>query len=329
MFSVDKSTKAAKNVGVVDRVLIGDNGDGTRFVKVRTRLQKVPEIGDKFSSRHGQKGTIGMCYTQENMPFTREGLVPDIIINPHCVPSRMTIAHVLETVTGKVTCLTGQQRDADAFQGHDLVEKITRALHEAGYERNGNEVMYCPQTGKSMAAKVFLGPVYYQRLKHLVGSKIHARARGRNLALTRQPTEGRGQDGGLRVGEMERDALLAHGASEFLRGRLCLDSDVFTINVCETCGQMLDKKIITNVAAEMRWECASCLKDTKAVEKQIPYAAKLLFQELRSAGISCSFKKPKQETKEEVVEDNANQPRQLPRRPILKRAHIRAKIRKK
>jgi DNA-directed RNA polymerase II subunit RPB2 len=141
-----------------------------------------------------------MTYTQENMPFTREGLVPDLILNPHAIPSRMTVAHLLETLTGKVTCLTGQQFDADAFQGHDYVAKITEALHEAGYERNGNEVLYCPQTGKRMVAKVFFGPICYQRLKHLVGSKLHARAKGRNLQLTRQPTEGRGNDGGLRVG---------------------------------------------------------------------------------------------------------------------------------
>lgn len=290
IITADKSVRADKNEGTVDRVLIGDDTEGNRFVKVRTRSMRTPQIGDKFSSRHGQKGTIGMTYRQEDMPYTASGMTPDLIINPHAIPSRMTIGHVIETITGKVRCSSGKVYDADAFvNGHDTVKMITDALHAEGFERNGNETLYCPFTGSKLTSKIFMGPICYQKLKHMITDKIHARSTGRNLQLTRQPTEGRGNHGGLRFGEMERDAMLAHGTPFFLKGRLFLDSDPFKVIVCGNCGFFLDVKINTSTTVKLRWRCKVCKKHTLAREFPMPYASKLLFQELLAAGITPRF----------------------------------------
>jgi hypothetical protein len=202
-----KSTEA----GHVDQVLLTTNDQGLRFVKVRIRSVRTPQIGDKFSSRHGQKGTCGMTYTQEDMPFTAEGISPDIIVNPHAIPSRMTIGHLVECLMGKVAALQGMEGDATPFTDV-TVENISNMLHELGYQRRGNEVCYNGHTGRQMGAMLFLGPTYYQRLKHTVDDKIHSRGRGPTQMLTRQPMEGRSRDGGLRFGEMERDCIISHGA---------------------------------------------------------------------------------------------------------------------
>lgn len=223
--------------GIVDQVLITTNSDGLKFVKVRMRTTKIPQIGDKFASRHGQKGTVGITYRQEDMPFTREGVVPDIIINPHAIPSRMTIAHLIECQLSKVSTLRGLEGDATPFT-EVTVDSVSKLLRDHGYQSRGFEIMYNGHTGRKLRAQVFLGPTYYQRLRHMVDDKIHARARGPVQILTRQPVEGRARDGGLRFGEMERDCMISHGAAAFLKERLFEVSDAYRVHVCDICGLM-------------------------------------------------------------------------------------------
>lgn len=223
--------------GIVDRVLLTTNSEALKFVKIRTRTTKVPQIGDKFASRHGQKGTIGITYRHEDMPFTAEGITPDLIINPHAIPSRMTIAHLVECQLSKVSSLRGFEGDATPFTDV-TVQGISALLREHGYQSRGFEVMYNGHTGKKLKSQIFLGPTYYQRLRHMVDDKIHARARGPLQILTKQPVEGRARDGGLRFGEMERDCMIAHGASAFLKERLFEVSDAFRVHVCDICGLM-------------------------------------------------------------------------------------------
>lgn len=267
--------------GIVDQVLLTTNQEGLRFVKVRMRTTKVPQIGDKFASRHGQKGTIGVTYRNEDMPFTSEGVVPDLIINPHAIPSRMTIAHLIECLLSKVSSLSGLEGDATPFTDV-TVDAISKLLRGHGYQSRGFEVMYNGHTGKKLMAQVFFGPTYYQRLRHMVDDKIHARARGPVQILTRQPVEGRSRDGGLRFGEMERDCMIAHGAAAFMKERLMEASDAFRVHVCGVCGLM---SVIANLK-KVQFECRSCKNKTKIYQVHIPYAAKLLFQELMSMNIA-------------------------------------------
>lgn len=232
------------------------------------------------SSRHGQKGTVGMTFRQEDMPFTADGISPDIIINPHAIPSRMTIGHLIECLLGKVSAFTGDEGDATPFTDV-TVEAISETLAKCGYQQRGFEVLYNGQTGQKMKANIFVGPTYYQRLKHMVDDKIHARARGPVQILTRQPVEGRARDGGLRFGEMERDCMISHGAAMFLRERLFDVSDAFQVHVCDICGLMCNADLTKNV-----FECRACRNRTQISQVQMPYASKLLFQELMSMNIA-------------------------------------------
>ncbi|CDR42980.1 CYFA0S10e04478g1_1 [Cyberlindnera fabianii] len=278
----DASTplRATEN-GIVDQVLITTNQEGLKFVKVRMRTTKVPQIGDKFASRHGQKGTIGVTYRREDMPFTSEGIVPDLIINPHAIPSRMTVAHLIECLLSKVSAISGLEGDASPFT-EVTVDAISKLLRSNGYQSRGFEVMYNGHTGKKMMAQVFFGPTYYQRLRHMVDDKIHARARGPVQILTRQPVEGRSRDGGLRFGEMERDCMIAHGAASFMKERLMEASDAFRVHICGVCGLM-------SVIAKLKhnqFECRGCKNKIDIYQIHIPYAAKLLFQELMAMNIA-------------------------------------------
>eukprot|EP01088_Endostelium_zonatum_P018097 TRINITY_DN5682_c0_g1_i1.p1 TRINITY_DN5682_c0_g1~~TRINITY_DN5682_c0_g1_i1.p1 ORF type:complete len:667 (+),score=115.22 TRINITY_DN5682_c0_g1_i1:360-2360(+) len=271
----------SSETGIVDRVLLSTNEGGERMVKVRVRSERTPQIGDKFSSRHGQKGTIGMTYRQEDMPFTIEGIAPDLIINPHAIPSRMTIGQLIECLLGKVSATTGDEGDATPFQADVTVDEISKALHQCGYQKRGNEVLYNGHTGRKQGAQVFIGPTYYQRLKHMVDDKIHSRSRGPIQILTRQPVEGRSRDGGLRFGEMERDCMISHGASQFLKERLFDQSDAYQIWVCDLCGLIA----IANTK-KRSFECRACKNKTMISQVNIPYACKLLFHELMSMCIS-------------------------------------------
>ena len=272
--------KNKKARGVTDATILFQNASGGQTAKTRIRETRIPKVGDKFSSRHGQKGTIGMIYNQEDLPFTEQGIVPDIIVNPHAIPSRMTIGHVMECLASKMAALTGQRVDATAFS-HKPVEAISEMLKKAGFAEDGKEVMYHPYTGKRLKGRVFIGPTYYQRLKHMVDDKVHARAKGKIVGLTRQPVEGRANGGGLRWGEMERDCGVAHGASAVLHERMMVSSDEYKTPLCEHCG------LIGTVVKGPRGEpfCHKCNKmDTYIVA--MPYAGKLLCQELMSMGIS-------------------------------------------
>ncbi|CAG9982099.1 unnamed protein product [Clonostachys byssicola] len=268
--------------GIVDSVVLTVNADNVKYVKVRVRTTKIPQIGDKFASRHGQKGTVGVTYRQEDMPFTREGVTPDIIINPHAIPSRMTIAHLIECLLSKVATLEGMEGDATPFTDV-TVDQVSDLLRKHGYQSRGFEIMYNGHTGRKLRAQVFFGPTYYQRLRHMVDDKIHARARGPVQIMTRQPVEGRARDGGLRFGEMERDCMIAHGAAAFLKERLFEVSDAFRVHVCEICGLMTP---IANLSKQS-FECRPCKNKTKIAQIHIPYAAKLLFQELQAMNIAA------------------------------------------
>ncbi len=274
-------TMRNNETGWVDRILRNRNGEGYNFAKVRVRQDRVPEIGDKFSSRHGQKGTCGMILNAEDMPQTATGIVPDIIINPHAIPSRMTIAQLLETLTGKMGCMVGCLGDGSPFNNVTL-EKVSAILRDdLGLEPHGNEILYNGYTGRQMETSIFMGPCYYQRLRHCSADKIHSRSSGPLVMLTRQPAEGRAREGGLRFGEMERDAVAAHGISEFTKERFMECSDLFRCWSCQDCGLLA----IVN-PKEGVWMCKGCGNRTNFSAIEIPYAYKLLLQELETMCIS-------------------------------------------
>jgi DNA-directed RNA polymerase II subunit RPB2 len=234
------------------------------------------------NSRHGQKGTIGMILKPEDMPQTADGIVPDIIINPHCLPSRMTVAHILETLMGRAACEMGTLGDGTPFNGV-TVESISTILRDIyKLEPHGNEILYDGTTGKQMKTSIFMGPIFYQRLKHMADDKMHSRASGPLVMLTRQPAEGRAREGGLRFGEMERDVMIAHGTSEFLKERMLEVSDNFQAFICKSCG------LLAHVNPKIGlYNCVRCPTATTFAQIRIPYAYKLFLQELESMSI-CS-----------------------------------------
>lgn len=274
----------------VDKNYTGRNGDGYNFAKVRTRVHRKPRFGDKFSSRHGQKGTCGNIIPEEDMPFTKEGLKPDIIINPHAIPSRMTIGQLKETLLGKVLLELGMFGDGTSFGNLD-VKTIAEELQKLGYESYGNEVMYNGLTGEQLETSIFIGPVFYQRLKHMTNDKVHSRATGPMVSLTHQPAEGRSRAGGLRIGEMERDVLISHGATRFCKERLFDVSDKYQVNVCRKCGMIAacndgnnNTKFYTQSDFTVH-SCKTCGNKTDFALVDMPYANKLLFQELQTINV--------------------------------------------
>ena len=274
-------TMRNNEVGWVDRIFKNRNGEGYSFAKVRMRQDRIPEIGDKFSSRHGQKGTVGMILRTEDMPQTASGIVPDIIINPHCIPSRMTIAQLMETILGKMGCELGCLGDGSPFNNVTL-EGITKIMRDKlGLEPHGNEILYNGFSGKQMETSIFMGPCYYQRLRHCSADKMHSRSSGPLVMLTRQPAEGRAREGGLRFGEMERDAVAAHGMAEFTKERLMECSDLFRCWSCIDCGLIA----IVN-PREGIWMCKGCGNTTNFSAIEVPYSYKLLLQELETMSIS-------------------------------------------
>lgn len=274
----DSSTVMKKTEdGVVDTVVL-TNKDGYKFAKVKVRSTRIPQIGDKFASRHAQKGIVGITLRQEDMPFTSDGIVPDIIINPHAIPSRMTVGHMIECILGKVSALSGEEGDATPFE-EVTVEEISEKLKSFNYHSRGLEVMHNGMTGRKLRAQIFIGPTYYQRLKHMVDDKIHARARGALQVLSRQPLEGRSRDGGLRFGEMERDCIISHGAAAFLKERLMDVSDSYTCFVCDKCGLLA-------ISGPDILSCKGCNNQVSISKIQVPYAFKLLLQELMAMNIA-------------------------------------------
>lgn len=272
----------------VDKNFTGRNGDGYNFAKVRVRILRKPVMGDKISSRHGQKGTIGNIIPEEDMPFTKDGLRPDIIINPHAIPSRMTIAQLKETLLGKVLLELGMFGDGTSF-GNLSVNTIAEQLQGLGYESYGNELLYNGLTGEQLETNIFMGPVFYQRLKHMVNDKQHSRAIGPMVNLTRQPAEGRSRDGGFRIGEMERDVMIAHGMSRFCKERLYDASDKYSVHVCKRCGLVASyndgdkmKGSAIDFAVHL---CKTCGNTTDFAKVDIPYAYKLMAQELQTINV--------------------------------------------
>ena len=259
--------------GIVDFVIVTESEEGNKLVQVRVRDQRIPEIGDKFTSRHGQKGVIGMILEQADMPFTASGITPDMIFSPHSVPSRLTVSHLLELIGGKVGSLSGRYVDGTTFSSETEVD-MRKELHELGFRENGIETMYNGETGEEMPARIFVGNMYYMKLKYMVANKIQSRARGPIQLLTRQPTEGRAKEGGMRLGEMEKDTFVAHGASLVLKERF--DADRTVVPVCETCGM-----VAVHNEYKKRSYCPMC-GESEISNIEIAYAFKLLIDELKA-----------------------------------------------
>lgn len=283
-FSIAANTRRESSVairqgeeGIVDMVIVTENEEGNKIVRARLRNERVPEPGDKFASRQGQKGIVGLIVPNADVPFTSSGIVPDLIFSPHSIPSRMTVNYLIEIIGGKVGALAGRYIDGTTFSAES--EKDLRSyLKQLGFRENGTETMYSGITGKKFKATIFIGGSYYLKLKYMVANKMHARASGRIQLLTRQPIEGRSKGGGLRLGEMEKDCFVAHGASLLLKERF--DSDKHRMYVCESCGML-------GIYDSMRGKthCIKCGPNTEITSVEMSYAFKLLMDELKALGI--------------------------------------------
>ncbi len=262
--------------GKIDKVFVGYQNSTSiskdRICKIRFRKIRRPELGDKGASSHGQKGVIGKILPEQDMPFTKDGIKPDLIINPHAIPSRMTIGHLVETVFSKLCCLEGCTGDGTVFLPFDF-DKMYDDLEKHDFEKHGNEILYNGKNGQQIETEIFIGPIYYYRLKHMVTDKIHARDRGPKDGMTRQPKSGRSNQGGLRIGEMERDVLLAHGLSQFTKECMMEKSDKYRWKICRNCGVISGRN-----------KCANCMQQN-LVEIDSPYTFKLLVQEFEAMGI--------------------------------------------
>lgn len=265
--------------GFLDSILDTMSTDGVRIIKIRIRIPRIPEIGDKFASSTAQKGTCGIVYSEEDMPKDKNGISPDLIINPHAIPSRMTINMLIEMCLNLVGCKLGLEMDATPFEHENIEKELEDWATKAGIDFYTTQ-MYSGFTGELIPQKVFIAPCFYQRLKHMVADKIHARVAGPLDTLTHQPVAGRARDGGLRFGEMERDCVLSHGSTRILKENLFDKSDKFTIPICKKCGSVPDKRDF----------CTSCHTEDDIEIKNMPYATKLLCQELEAMGLKLKIK---------------------------------------
>lgn len=272
--------------GVVDFITLTENEEGNKLVQVRLRDLRIPEPGDKFTSRHGQKGVVGAIIPQANMPFSANGITPDLIFSPHGVPSRMSLSHMIELVAGKVAALSGRYVDGSLFAS-EPIEDLREELKKMGFRDNGTERLYNGKTGEEFKADIFIGDMYYLKLKYMAANKLHARASGRIQLLTRQPIEGRSKGGGLRLGEMEKDCLVAHGASLLLKERF--DSDKTIVHICEECGMFAVFDDYRN-----KKFCPKCGANVEITAIELSYAFKLLLDELKSL---CIYPKMNLESK--------------------------------
>ena len=273
-------TLRQEETGTIDAVFVTEDNEGNKIVQIKTRDQRIPELGDKFATAHGQKGVIGMIVPENDVPFTASGVKPNVIFNPHGLPSRMTVGYLLELLAGKVACLRGEVVDGTPFSGENKRE-LEDQLKSLGFRYDGKETMFNGITGKRMDVKIFIGNLYYLKLKHMVGNKIHGRASGKVALLTRQPVEGRSRGGALRLGEMEQQALVAHGASLLLKERY--DSDKVVLPICKNCGTIAVEDTIRN-----KTYCPIC--NSEEVEPvEVSYAFKLLLEELQGLHIKTKL----------------------------------------
>jgi hypothetical protein len=301
-------------LGTVDKSFMTDGEEGQRIAKVRLREQRIPAMGDKMASRAGQKGTIGMIIPEENMPFTKDGIRPDLIINPHALPSRMTIGQMVECITGKACALHGAFGDCTAFFNKESkLGMFGELLSKHGYHSSGNEVLYDGMSGKQLESEIFIGPTYYMRLKHMVKDKINYRALGPRTNITRQPVSGRANDGGLRIGEMERDAVVSHGASFFLRESMMERGDKYKVAICNKTGMIAiynpARNLMLSPMADGPIQYTGSLngEDVQVVQMsrfgrdfsivEVPYSLKLFIQELQAMNVRMSI----------ITEDNISQ----------------------